>query len=114
MNTKVVKIDNDSIFFDNGLRLYSDHQQSCCEHHYLNIDEVKIEDFEEWLSKKFYDELLEKPSILDSSVVEEGFCIRKDTCNKPEIFKIKSKAFLLHEGHQLDKEVKDIEEEQNA
>ncbi len=47
--------------------------------------------------------LLEVPSILDKSVVEEGFILRKDTCNKPEMFKIKSKKFLLHESKVLDK-----------
>lgn len=67
------------------------------------------EDLGRFIQAKF-DGLLEKPSIIDSSVVEEGFCVRKDTCNKPEIYKIKSKKFLLHEGHALDKEVVDMEE----
>jgi hypothetical protein len=62
----------------------------------------------------FYNRLLEQQSILDNSVVEEGFCIRKDTCNRPEIYKIKSKQFLLYEGQSLDKEIKNIEEEQNV
>lgn len=62
----------------------------------------------------FYKKLLEKPSILDKSVVEEGFCIRIDgSYPKAEIFKIKSKKFLEHETKALDKEVVDIEEEQN-
>ena len=70
---------------------------------------------EEMLSPIFYNKLLEKPSVLDASAVEEGFCIRKDTYPRPEIFKIKSKAFLLHEGHQLDKqEVVDIEENEST
>ncbi len=69
---------------------------------------------EEELNEIFYNILLEEPSILDNSVVEEGFCIRVDKYPKPEIYKIKAKAFLLHEGIQLDKETKDIEEEQNA
>lgn len=67
--------------------------------------------FEETLNDLFYNQLLEKPSILDSSVVEEGFCIRIDKYPKPKIFKIKSKKFLLHEGASLDKQVIDIEEE---
>lgn len=71
------------------------------------------EDLGRFIQARF-DGLLEKPSILDSSVVEEGFCVRKDTCNKPEIYKIKSKLFLLHEGKSLDKEVVDIEEEQTV
>jgi len=69
---------------------------------------------ETYLTHIFYDNLLEKPSVLDKNIIEEGFCIRKDTCNKPEIYKIKSKQFLLFEGHSLDNEIKDIEEEQNA
>ncbi len=60
----------------------------------------------------FYKNLLEKSSILDNSIIEEGFCVRKDNYGKPDIFKIKSKLFLLHEGKALDKEVLDIEEEQ--
>jgi hypothetical protein len=67
---------------------------------------------EEVLEKLFYDYLLEKPSIFDSSVVEEGFCIRIDGYPKPEILKIKSRKFLLHETSLKDKEVIDIEEEQ--
>lgn len=71
------------------------------------------DDFENTLNLIFYDKLLEKPSILDNSVVEEGFCIRIDKYPRPEIFKIKSKKFLIHEGNQLDKqEIIDIEEEQ--
>lgn len=62
----------------------------------------------------FYKKLLEKSSILDSTVVEEGFCIRIDSSYpKAETFKIKSKKFLEHETKALDKEVVDMEEEQN-
>lgn len=77
---------------------------------YIGHENDSIED---QLNKIFYEDLLEKPSILDSKVVEEGFCVRKDTCNKPEIYKVKSKQFLLHEGKQLDKEVKDMEVEES-
>lgn len=64
---------------------------------------------EQCLNDIFYNKLLEKPSILDNNVTEEGFCIRVDKYPKPDIYKIKSKLFLLHEGHLLDKEVVDIE-----
>lgn len=68
---------------------------------------------ETFFSTIFYNKLLEKPSILDSSVIEEGFCIRVDKYGKPDIYKIKSKSFLLHEGVLLDKpEVVDMEVEQ--
>jgi hypothetical protein len=66
------------------------------------------------LSDVFYDSLLEKPSMIDTNVIEEGFCIRVDKYPKPEIYKIKAKSFILHESGQLDKEVVDIEEEQNV
>ncbi len=66
------------------------------------------------LNDIFYNKLLEKPSILDNSVVEEGFCVRIDRYPKPEIFKIKSKKFLEHETKMIDKEVVDIEAEQVA
>lgn len=68
---------------------------------------------EQSISDKFYKELLEKPSILDNSVIEEGFCIRIDKYPKPEIYKIKSKLFLQHETKMADKEIVDIESEQN-
>lgn len=67
------------------------------------------DNFESILSDVFYNTLLEKPSILDKSVVEEGFCIRVDKYPKPQIFKIKSKKFLLHESGLLDKSQEDLE-----
>lgn len=63
------------------------------------------------LNKIFYDKELEKPSILDNSVVEEGFCVRIDNYPSCDIFKIKSRAFLLHEGHQLDTQSVNLEED---
>ncbi len=61
----------------------------------------------------FYNQLLDKPSIFDNKVVEEGFCVRVDGYPKPQIFKIKSKIFLANETKALDKEVVDMEEEQS-
>jgi len=67
----------------------------------------------EYLTEIFYNHLLEKPSILDNSVVEEGFCIRRDFYPRPNIFKIKSKQFLLHESNMNnDEAVQNIEDEQ--
>lgn len=76
-------------------------------------DSTTYMELEDPLKKIFYDKLLEKPSILDNSVVEEGFCVRIDSYPKAETFKIKSKKFLLHEGHQVDTGGKDLEEEQS-
>lgn len=73
-------------------------------------------DIEPLLEKLFYNTLLEKPSIFDPSVVEEGFCVRIDSYPKAETFKIKSKIFLKQESDWKDAEdVVDLEEnpEQN-
>jgi len=77
--------------------------------HYNTEGDINISDSIEDI---FYNKLLEQPSILDKSVVEEGFCVRIDQYPKPLIFKIKSKKFLAHESKALDSGVNDIEEEQ--
>lgn len=70
-------------------------------------------DLEEPLTRIFYNKLLEKPSILDPSVIEEGFCVRIDKYPKAETFKIKSKIFLKQESDWKDKEDSvDMEEEE--
>jgi hypothetical protein len=46
-NLKVVKIDSDSLEFDNGVVLTSDHDQDCCEYHYLSFEDLTLEDFED-------------------------------------------------------------------
>lgn len=71
-------------------------------------------DLEEPLTRIFYNKLLEKPSILDPSVIEEGFCVRIDKYPKAETFKIKSKIFLKQESDWKDKEVVDMEENQDS
>lgn len=43
---KVVKIDSDSLEFDNGVVLTSDHEPDCCERHYLSLADLTISDFE--------------------------------------------------------------------
>ena len=43
---KVIKIDMGSICFDNGMELYSYHEQQCCEIHYLGMDDLTMADFE--------------------------------------------------------------------
>lgn len=70
-------------------------------------------DIEQDLNEIFYNNLLEKPSIFDNSVVEEGFCVRiNGTYPKAETFKIKSRKFILHETNAKDKGLTDLEEEQ--
>ena len=44
--SKVVKIDGDLLYFDSGAKLYSDHNQDCCESHFLSLSDLTLEDFE--------------------------------------------------------------------
>ena len=44
-NLTVTKVDSTGLTFSNGSHLGSDHQQDCCENHYLSFDDLKIEDF---------------------------------------------------------------------
>jgi hypothetical protein len=74
---------------------------------------AKDDDKEYLLNQIFYEDLLEAPSTLDCTIIEEGFCIRIDKYPKPEIYKIKSKQFLLHEGNLADKEEESIEDAQS-
>lgn len=43
---KVIKVEGDAITFDNGIVLSSDHEQDCCESHYLCMNDITLEDFE--------------------------------------------------------------------
>lgn len=43
---KVVKIDGDTIEFDNGIRLTSSHESDCCESHELSMKDLTMADFE--------------------------------------------------------------------
>ncbi|MGL6063776.1 MAG: DUF7448 domain-containing protein [Fusobacteriaceae bacterium] len=45
MTHKVIKIDGESITFDNDWELYSNHDSSCCESHYLSFSDITLEDF---------------------------------------------------------------------
>lgn len=80
----------------------------------IPIQDIEQEDVPEHIEKIFYMKLLDKDSILDKNVVEEGFCIRIDDYPKPQIYKIKSKVFLAHETKLNDQEVQNIEDEQST
>ena len=43
---KVTSVANDTILFDNGYCLGSEHEQDCCESHYLSTSDLTLEDFE--------------------------------------------------------------------
>lgn len=45
-NLKVKSVESDCIEFENGVKLYSEHSQDCCESHYLSMSDLTIEDFE--------------------------------------------------------------------
>lgn len=55
------------------------------------------------------DAFLDKPSTFDPKVIEEGICVRVEKYPNPEIYKLKSPLFLIHESKQNDKEIVDIE-----
>ena len=44
-NLKVSSISREKITFDNGTVLYSEHEQDCCEWHYLSMEDLTIDDF---------------------------------------------------------------------
>lgn len=43
---KVVKVEQESITFDNGVSLFSNHEPDCCENHYLSFADLTLDDFE--------------------------------------------------------------------
>jgi len=43
---KVIYVDEDILRFDDGSELYSDHDQDCCEHHYLSFKDLSLDDFQ--------------------------------------------------------------------
>jgi hypothetical protein len=44
-NLKVIKVSSDSLEFDNGMILSSDHEQNCCESHFLSLKDLTLDDF---------------------------------------------------------------------
>ena len=42
---KVIKVDSDGLYFNNGARLDSKHDQDCCESHYLSFADITLADF---------------------------------------------------------------------
>ncbi len=46
MKTKVIEVTKEHIKFDNGIKLYSNHDQDCCEHHELTLTDITLSDFE--------------------------------------------------------------------
>jgi hypothetical protein len=44
---KVIKVTSDDIQFENDIKLYSDHNTDCCEHHQLTLSDLTIDDFKD-------------------------------------------------------------------
>lgn len=44
--TKVKQVTSNEIIFEDGSELYSEHDRECCEHHYLDFEHIKLEDFD--------------------------------------------------------------------
>jgi hypothetical protein len=57
---KVIKVNSDSLEFDNGILLYSEHVQDCCESHYLSFSDLTISDFDGLIFDLSNDDFLEK------------------------------------------------------
>lgn len=43
---KAIKVTPDEVEFEGGIKLYSNHDQDCCETHYLSFEHLSISDFE--------------------------------------------------------------------
>ena len=43
---KVVSVDNETIGFEDGTKLWSYHEQDCCESHWLDFEHLQLSDFE--------------------------------------------------------------------
>lgn len=44
--TKVIYVDKDVVRFDDRSELYSDHDQDCCESHYISFANLSLADFD--------------------------------------------------------------------
>ena len=43
---KVVSVNSSEIEFENGVKLHSHHNESCCEEHYLSMEDLDLSDFD--------------------------------------------------------------------
>jgi len=46
-NLKVWALDSDNIYFDSNVSLSSNHDQDCCENHYLSFNDLTLDDFKD-------------------------------------------------------------------
>ena len=81
------------------------HQVGCAIEDFLGDPEPWKDKFEKYFIKTY----LDRPSWLDSNVIEEGIVIRIEDYPNPRVYKLKSPLFLIHESKQADAEVIDVE-----
>lgn len=43
---KVIQVNEEELLFDDNSKLYSNHEQDCCENHYLSFRDLTLKDFE--------------------------------------------------------------------
>jgi hypothetical protein len=43
---KVIRVNRDSITFSNNIILSSDHEDDCCEHHWLAFEDLTLDEFD--------------------------------------------------------------------
>ena len=92
--------------------LYTGRLDHLLDSHGISIQQSDVEpNLQPALENLFYNKLLDKPSILDQLVIEEGFVLRLDTYPKVTAYKIKSPRFQLHETVLQDADIADMEED---
>jgi len=65
---KVIKNDNELVEFDNGLKLSSYHDQDCCEHNYLDFEQMTVgREFKTMNAAQFVDAI---------TIKKDGFFIK--------------------------------------
>ncbi|HTE34061.1 MAG TPA: hypothetical protein VK666_26960 [Chryseolinea sp.] len=43
--SKLIEKTDEFLLFEGGIKLYSEHESDCCEHHWLSFDDLTLEDF---------------------------------------------------------------------
>jgi hypothetical protein len=77
VSLSVIKVCQEYIEFDNGVKLLSEHEQDCCENHYLSFSDLSLDDFDGLLFDLSNDEFFKK---IDGYGIElipmRGFSVR--------------------------------------
>jgi hypothetical protein len=81
MNYKVIKVNQESLEFNDGVTLSSHHDTDCCEEHWLSFNDLTLEDFEglefDLSSDKFFSKIegygIELVPVMGYSVKVPGY-----------------------------------------